>query len=1163
MNDGVRTPRRALLTILTCLQIYVIVGGFVSFVGWAADVPRLTDWHRNGISIQPNTTIAVMSAGVGLALLTRGRRRLAAVVGSFVAFIGSSALFQHFSGLDLGIDTPFMFGRTWGRVGVLSPGRMGPTGATCWTLIGIGLVLTSFPRGSRVRRAAATLAVITASISGLGLIGYLYGASNLYSLPHSTIIALQTASFILAVSLGLVMNLPERGLMRVLSDSGAGGVLARRILPGIVMVPILIGFVRLQGERAGLYDTAFGSSIRTLSEILLFMLFLWWTGAAINRHAKQRERADLASRVSQKRVIDTLESITDAFVTFDPEWRFTYVNAEAERLLRKSRRELLGRIVWDVFPESRMGGAYEELRRVAAERVSRTFEEFNRSMQRWFMNKAYSTPDGSVAVYFEDVTERKEAEEELGRSRAQLEAELNDTKLLQGISTELLVQEHSLRFYESIVDTAVQIMRSDFGSLQVLDPGRGSSGELELLAHRGFSAEAAASWKWVGTDTPSACGAALRAGTRVIVPDVDQCSEMDSTAYRKAGIRAAQSTPLVSRSGAILGMISTHWGAPHKPPERELQLFDILARQAADLIERKRAEETIAALNAQLSSDLAAMTRMHEISSRLVQATDVTTLLQEIIDAAVEITEADMGNIQLLEEGTLRIAAHRGFKPPFLDFFGEVPGGLAACGTALLFGRRVIVEDVTKNSIFAGSPALDVLLNANARAVQSTPLVSRSGQVLGMFSTHYHSPHQPNARELRMLDMLARQAADLTERRQTETQREELLERERSARSDAERAARLKDEFLATLSHELRTPLNAVIGWSQILKKDLVDPDKVRAVEVIERNGRLQAQLITDLLDISRVISGKMRLDIQPVNLEAVIEAAIDSIMPAADAKGVRIQRILDCISESMLGDPARLQQVVWNLLSNAVKFTARGGSVQVALVEMNSHVEIRVSDTGEGIAPEFVPHIFERFRQADASVSRSHGGLGLGLALVKQFVELHGGKVRAASDGKGMGATFVIELPIATESEEKLQEVQRPPERKTIETGGYGVVPLKGVKVLLVDDEPDALAMIRRMLEDSEATVYAASSSRAALDLLTSEAFDVIVSDIGMPNGDGYELISEVRTRGIATPALALTAFARTEDQLKAMSSGYQAHVSKPVETDQFLGAVAALVIR
>ncbi|HET9235192.1 MAG TPA: hybrid sensor histidine kinase/response regulator, partial [Candidatus Eisenbacteria bacterium] len=365
-----------------------------------------------------------------------------------------------------------------------------------------------------------------------------------------------------------------------------------------------------------------------------------------------------------------------------------------------------------------------------------------------------------------------------------------------------------------------------------------------------------------------------------------------------------------------------------------------------------------------------------------------------------------------------------------------------------------------------------------------------------------------------------------------------------------------KDDFLATLSHELRTPLHAVIGWAQILKKDLLEPDKARtAAEVIERNARLQAQLITDLLDISRIVSGNMRLDLQAVDLPAVLLAAIESIMPAAGVKGIRIDNAVLPVGPTIHGDPARLQQVVWNLLSNAVKFTPAGGTVRIALTHRESHAEIRVEDTGQGIASEFLPHVFQRFRQADPSPSRSHGGLGIGLAIVKQLVELHGGNIRVESDGVGKGATFVIELPLHAPRREPL-DFAPPPGLDT-------EVPhaLVGARVLVIDDEADALAMMRRILEDQGARVETCLSADAGLDLLGADVFDVLVSDIGMPSRDGYDFIATVRNRGITTPALALTAFVRPEDRAKVLRSGYQAHASKPVEAGEFLATLSSLI--
>jgi PAS domain S-box-containing protein len=401
---------------------------------------------------------------------------------------------------------------------------------------------------------------------------------------------------------------------------------------------------------------------------------------------------------------------------------------------------------------------------------------------------------------------------------------------------------------------------------------------------------------------------------------------------------------------------------------------------------------------------------------------------------------------------------------------------------------------------------------------------------------------------------------DVNEQKAIEAAREQVFERERAARAAAESAARMKDEFLATLSHELRTPLSAILGWTQILKLDVRDPGKVRqAVDVLERNGRLQAQLVEDMLDMSRIISGKMRLQVQPMDLLAVIEAAIETLRPAAEAKGLRVQSVLDPRAGDVQGDPARLQQVVWNLLSNAVKFTPPGGSVQVTLTKVGAKVQIRVTDTGEGIPPEFLAHIFERFRQADASFSRIHGGLGIGLALVQQLTELHGGTVKAASEGKGRGATFVIELPIGDPTGPRFSA----PAPAGGDLAACEPLGLRGARALLVDDEPDVLGLLQRLLEECAMEVATAASADEALGLVGTRPFDVIVSDIGMPGRDGYELVAELRRRGVQTPALALTAFARPEDRTQAMRSGYQAHVSKPIRPAELLATVASLVNR
>ncbi|MBW4441860.1 MAG: PAS domain S-box protein [Plectolyngbya sp. WJT66-NPBG17] len=403
----------------------------------------------------------------------------------------------------------------------------------------------------------------------------------------------------------------------------------------------------------------------------------------------------------------------------------------------------------------------------------------------------------------------------------------------------------------------------------------------------------------------------------------------------------------------------------------------------------------------------------------------------------------------------------------------------------------------------------------------------------------------------------------------TESKKIEALLRQQA--EELSRANRLKDEFLATVSHELRTPLNAMLGWSTMLRsKQLDEANTTRAIATIERNARAQNQLIEDLLDVSRIITGKLRLNVRPVVLVSVIEAAIDSIRPAAEAKNIRLQSILDPAAGPISGDPDRLQQVFWNLLSNAVKFTPKGGRVQIRLERISSHVEVTVSDTGQGISPEFLPHVFERLQQADSTTTRAHGGLGLGLAIVRHLVELHGGSVHAASVGQGKGATFVVTLPITIFRSESTDLERVHP--TVSDTAPLTDAPrLDGLKVLVVDDETDAQELLATLLRQRGAVVTTAASAREALTFITQSTVeqrpDVLVSDIGMPGEDGYTLIRQVRAlapeQGGRISAIALTAYARTEDRIKALASGFQSHVPKPVEPTEFIAVVANLVER
>src|SRR6201991_1007136 len=448
------------------------------------------------------------------------------------------------------------------------------------------------------------------------------------------------------------------------------------------------------------------------------------------------------------------------------------------------------------------------------------------------------------------------------------------------------------------------------------------------------------------------------------------------------------------------------------------------------------------------------------------------------------------------------------------------------------------------------------------QGVQRNRNYTRDGSVL--FCEWYNSVlHDEQGNLISVLSLVL----DVTARKLAEEERAALLVRERNARRQAEEADRLKDEFLATLSHELRTPLTSILGWASMIRNGEVEgPNAARAIETIERNARSQARLIDDLLDVSRIITGNLRLDLHPLNLAPIVEAALDALRPTADVKGIKLQTRFVPAQCLVKGDPNRLRQVIWNLLSNAIKFTPRHGGVSIDLTCVESTARLTVSDTGDGISPEFLPYVFDRFRQAEGSISRKQGGLGLGLAVARHLVELHGGTIRAESEGLARGAVFTVDLPLAQErrdparAEERRREVERRRSR-------LGAVRLDGVHVLLVEDDDDSRKLLGTMLKRYGARVTSTKSAAEALGVFEGELPDLLISDIGMPDQDGYEFIQKLRAlpedKGGQTPAIALTGYASRKDRERALAAGYQQHIAKPIEQTEMITAIAALVGR
>jgi PAS domain S-box-containing protein len=549
------------------------------------------------------------------------------------------------------------------------------------------------------------------------------------------------------------------------------------------------------------------------------------------------------------------------------------------------------------------------------------------------------------------------------------------------------------------------------------------------------------------------------------------------------------------------------------------------------------------------AADLKAMRRLNEIGARCAKdGDDVENCLEEILSVAIEITGADKGNIQLLnnDSDALTLVTQTGFDDPFLELFECGANGDSACGVALQSKQRVVVENIDNSEIYAGKPSLQAMHEADVLAVESVPLISSAGKALGIISTHFSHAHRPSEQELRLMDLLARQTADYLERKRVEGEREQLLAREHELRQTAEEANRLKDEFLAIMSHELRNPLNVILGYAELLlRMDEIKsaPNLQRMADAVKRNAVAQSKLIRDLLDLSRLRSGKLELNRETVSPVASIENAIETVRIDAEGKGVEIK--VEALDDVLFvqADPVRLEQIIWNLLNNSVKFTPRGGRVVVRLEEENDEIVLTVSDNGQGIDSSFLPHIFEIFRQADPGISRAQQGMGIGLAVVQQLVELHGGSVSAHSAGLGTGAMFKIRLPRTGNGKSHSSAAQ-----------DLGIGSLEGMSVLVVDDSEDTTEMVRHLLQIGGASVWAVTSGFEALRLAREKEFDVVLSDISMPEMDGFEFLRTLRQipGKEDLPAVALTGFGRPEDVQRAADKGFYAHLTKPFDIQQ-----------
>jgi PAS domain S-box-containing protein len=900
---------------------FALIAGVISFSGWMLDLPRLARWFGGEVYIQPNTAVAVAIAGLGLILSSFNRTLAASVAGLVVLFVGMLLLSQWLTHRDLGIDGLLLFGRTWGDGQTARPGRVGLPASACLTLFGLGMLTAGWNR--KPPRTVPICALALLFVTSVSIAGFIFGAGPLYAIPTLTTIAPQTALFLCLLGIGLLYVAPEREPTRTLLASGAAGVLIRRMLPVTILVPLGVSIISVYGIQQDWFDEPTGNALRVTVVTTTLCILLWMGARAVaSRERTIIQRESLLSGV--------LGSVRDAFFALDSDWRFTLVSEELLKRTRKTRTDLLGKVLWEVFPDTLGTVAHHSLQRAMRERVTAEFEMYYAPLNVWVWDKAFPTPDGGLVVYSQDVTDRKESERTLSEQR----------QLLQSINN--------------------------------------------------------------------------------TVPDYVYVKDRTG--------RITYANPAV-----INGI-----GLP--------------------------ADRIVGHLDSEFLAD--------PENARTVMATD-----RRIMES---------GEGEMVEE-TLDLPT----------------------------GRFVFLS-------------------------AKIPLRDDSGKVTGLIGI----------------------SRDITQRKQME---QELRE-----------ANIGKDVFLATLSHEMRTPLAAVLGWAAILRTPgCSDADLTEGLEVIDRNANALSKLIEDVLDVSRIVSGKLRLDLRSCDIVRTLHDVVQIVQPLADEKSISLRTHVEPDLSVVLCDSARLQQIISNLLTNAIKFTPTRGSVDVKLFAISperTSIRLEVTDSGIGIPAEFLPYVFDRFRQADGSPKRRFGGLGLGLSIVRQLTALHGGTVRATSAGDGKGSTFTVDLPVCPPTV-KLDGELRPTdtgaavrsEDRSIRDGRHQRT-LDGVRIVVVDDDNDARRLVSKVLTDVGATVFAGSSVREGINLVETHRPHVVVSDVAMPEEDGYDFVRRLRAAGHdpdRLPVIALTAFAGKNYAKSAITAGFQVHLAKPVDARELIRVIENLSSR
>jgi PAS domain S-box-containing protein len=1383
-----RLKRFTQIVAVTVLGMGVLVLG-----GWAFDLDILKYVVPKHGSMKANTALCFVLAGAALwwlieVELARWRRQAVRACALILILIGTLTLIQYGFGVDFGIDQ-WLFRESLDAGLTGQPGRMGPNTAVCIVLIGAAFLLLKTEIRSFVR-LGQILTLIAMLIALAAVIGYLYGASYLLRVSSATQMAFHTALTFVLLTAGLMTAHPRWSITALLLSRSAGGLLLRRMWPQTIYLLLALGWLRLNGERAGLYETAFGTSLHVLFGILLFSLLIWRAAIKMERLDRERLEAASAERATDARLRVTLHSIGDAVIATDAEGRIGFMNTVAENLTGWTQAAAKGQWLTDVFHI-----VNEQTRAVVENPVTKVIREgvtVGLANHTTLIAKdGRETPiDDSGApirdetgaiigavLVFRDITERKQTEAGLAHLAAIVESanEAIISKDLTGrikswnkgaenlfgyTAEEIIGQSITVLIPPDRIDEEERVLdsiwrgekinqyetvrqRKDGSLVEILltvSPIRDAAGHIigaSKIAYDITGRKQAEERLRSSEERMQLAISVAKAATWEVdlVNDKTYWSDSHFTLLGYEPTPNREATPAMWQNILFpedLKQVFTEWERAEQAQDQfhsEHRIVradngEIIWVNAAgrffynqegravrfvgvfyDITERKRREANLAFLN-DVSDVFNRLTSADEImqtvGAKVGEYLNISACLFALIDkprneAIVESawraagTREVVGTYQLSEyvteefrqiarrgeiivshdtqnDARIDAAAHAAYD---IGSFVSVPfqqsgkwrylltiNNSAARAwradeielireiTNRLFPRieRARAEAALQKSeaefrqLANAVPQIVFVADANGKVAYineqwmefsgltleetATPEIVAEiihaddrERVFGAWAKAFNTGtgydvegrmRNHKTGEYRWFLMRSEPtkdahgnvvqwfgtSTDITASKIAEAERERLLISEQTLRQQAEEANRLKDEFLATISHELRTPLNHMLGWIVMLRSGRLAPDKAaEAMETIERNVRAQNRLVEDLLDVSRIISGKLRLELQPIIPAQVVEAAAKSARPAAAAKGIELQvaerglpigargeskeKYYDSNSQhsaTFLGDPDRLQQIVWNLISNAIKFTPRGGRVQVSTEQLDSHITITVSDTGEGIAPEFLPYVFDRFSQANSSLKRKHGGLGLGLAIVRHLVELHGGEVNVTSPGVGQGTTFTITLPLRNANFGTQISDKPATSGSSLDSDQSAFLRsqsavLTGLRVLVVDEEADSRSLIAGVLTENQAEARIAGNLTEAMSLLDDWWPDVLIADIRLPNGDGNNLPRTLRRHETALgrwlPAIALTADDSAENRLLAIRAGYQLHLAKPVEFRELFIVIASLTGR